>query len=783
MDASRLIPSMYHRRLVLMLGLVLLALAAISARLAALTLIEGGWRRAQAQTHLVRQRWMPTTRGTIFDRRGRPLARDRASFDLAVGYDVMTGAWAERRGVAQARRINPARWAQLSPEQRDALVEPYARAYRDHVDRMWERIARATGTDRPDLDRRIASVVSRVSGMSTHVKKARRERELEARLARGQAIAIDLAESGRDRGGARIDQPIREERSPHVIAPRIGDEIGFEFMRLVEQQTTIRHFDGSEDRVSLLPGLIVQDSGERQYPYDTITVEIDASTLPGPLRSDGWVSLTVQGVASQLLGWMRPLPTREDIDRRRNALAEDAAFRERSVRAGIDGRRIDLGAYRDLDPVGAAGIEWAQEPSLRGLRGLRTEHLDSGSIDALAPSPGRDLHLSIDVMLQARIQAAMSPDLGLARVQDWHANHSPTMPTGTPINGSAVVIEIDTGQILAAVSTPTISRSTLRDDPAPVLGDGVNRPFLNRAFAAVYPPGSIVKPLVLMAAVNAGQYHVGERIACTGHFFADRPDAYRCWIYKQHPGVTHSMTLGEDPDAVEALMVSCNIFFFTLGYRLGPEGVADAYRMYGLGRPLDLGAGWESSGIIGRPGATITRNEAMLMGIGQGPIAWTPIHAADAYATLARGGVRVRPRLILGRGDAPETQDLGLDSRALAAAMEGLHLSVNDTRGTGCTIGFAPGRRERIFNAPDVDIWGKTGTAQASPILGQPDADGHRPVIRSGDHSWFVILVGPKGDRPRYAIAVLMEYAGSGGRVSGPIANQIIFALQTEGYL
>jgi cell division protein FtsI/penicillin-binding protein 2 len=83
-------------------------------------------------------------------------------------------------------------------------------------------------------------------------------------------------------------------------------------------------------------------------------------------------------------------------------------------------------------------------------------------------------------------------------------------------------------------------------------------------------------------------------------------------------------------------------------------------------------------------------------------------------------------------------------------------------------------------------VWGKTGTADASPLVHDPDGpEGPQPrrKVRDGDHSWFVVLVGREGGPPRYAIAVLMEYAGSGGKVSGPICNQIIHALIAEGYL
>jgi cell division protein FtsI/penicillin-binding protein 2 len=148
---------------------------------------------------------------------------------------------------------------------------------------------------------------------------------------------------------------------------------------------------------------------------------------------------------------------------------------------------------------------------------------------------------------------------------------------------------------------------------------------------------------------------------------------------------------------------------------------------------------------------------------------------------------------------------------AVREAMAGLRLAVGDERGTGHHLTIADGVKEPHFNLPGVTIWGKTGTASApalyapagvksgdvlyresmdplvlgiqtdNPTLRTPQG---RRVLRFGDHSWFVVLVGREGEeRPRFAVSVMMEYAGSGGKVSGPIVNQILWALRAEGYL
>ena len=109
---------------------------------------------------------------------------------------------------------------------------------------------------------------------------------------------------------------------------------------------------------------------------------------------------------------------------------------------------------------------------------------------------------------------------------------------------------------------------------------------------------------------------------------------------------------------------------------------------------------------------------AIQMGIGQGPVDWTPLHAADAYATIARGGARMRPRIV-DDGSAPQVMDLGLDPGAVREALHGLSESVNDTRGTGhhVTIG---GVQHRFFTNSAVRVWGKTGTATAPTLKTKP---------------------------------------------------------------
>jgi penicillin-binding protein 2 len=777
---------MFHRRLVLLFAASVVTAGVLGAQTARLTVLRGAELRTKAEGKLVRRSWVPTTRGRILDRNGRILAIDRPGYSLRVSYPVLTGRWARDEALAQAKFENADAWDTLSEDEREQLVRRAEPFFERQVEAMWRDIADSCGIDRAVLDQRGEAIVARVERMYARLVDVRRSRALREAADAGRELSDkDLADIER-----RARALIAEQKNAHEIVGDASDEVGFRFLRLSEMTLAVPSPRADAVRtIPRMPGLVVRDATERVYPFDRLAVDVDLSTLPEQIRGDGSVSLDEAGVGWHLLGRMRENATREDIEARAKLLEEDAEFAARVEAPG----GVDRGRYLTDDAVGIAGIEGARESELRGLRGLREIHLDTGEVIETSPTLGEDVYLTIDILLQARVRAAMDPELGLAKVQPWHGNDS--MPVGTPIFGAAVVLDIDRAEILAMVSTPYVPRvgTWFEDEKENERFVATNAPFVNRAIAKPYPPGSVAKALMLCGAQKAGVLDLDQGIVCTGHLLPDRRDIFRCWIFKHYNGLTHS-PYGEALLGPEALQRSCNIFFYTLGQRLGPMGVANVYHEFGLGEGFDLGIGPEWPGKIGGlkspigDGSDLNSADGILMAIGQGPVTWTPLHAADAFATIARAGYRVPPKLVASDVGSPETKDLGLSRRAVREALEGLSLSVNSQNGTGHHLSYVTaeglGRREPIFTVEGVEVWGKTGTATAPDLRVDPDGDGPLPVevVRSGDHSWFVVLVGPEGQGPRYAIAVVMDYAGSGGRVSGPIINQIIGAMKTEGY-
>lgn len=798
-----LIPSMFHRRVLLLSAMMLGAMLVLMGRLGWMTLVRGDEFREKAESMLVRRTWFPTVRGQILDRKGRVLAADRASYDIAIDYRVLDGSWSERQAWNHASRVHKDDWDLLDESQRAALIESTKLAYDDHVETMMRYIVRETGVERSEIDERRERILASVKRMHAYQVERVRTRLIEERKRSGLPLEAD----DMDRIERIANEPIREMVTSHVLVEGLDDEIGFRLMRLVGQEWTVRApsdpgagKDIKPNAVKLLPGLSVLDASERVYPFTSVQVDLDLSSFPRPMREERAIGMSVEDVASLVIGKMDDRVFATDVERRESRFRSEADFR--AWASTDDG--MDRGAYAlSGDRVGRTGLEAAFEDQLRGLRGVRVEQMQTREVREMEPEIGQDLRLTIDVMLQARIRALIDPRLGLTRVQDWHDNPRPeVMGIGTELGAGVIVLEVATGEILAMVTGPTPPRDGdwarlgVTSDEQRAYFEKVHSPYINKAIAKPYPPGSVAKALILCGAAAHDVYHAGETIKATGHLIEDRPDILRSWIYKQHNGMTHAEQLGREPDGVDALMVSSNVFFFTLGQRLGPRNIAEVYNRFGVGYSYDLGVGTVWPGSIGglrsdNDGSDISQFDAIQLGIGQGPVTWTPLHAADAYATMARMGYHIEPSLI-SNGQAPEVVDLNLEPWVVSEALEGLHKVVSDPRfGTGHAIRYGDDPvSDPIFNAPGVRVWGKTGTATSSPLVIDPDdfGDGNngpleKRIVRDGDHSWYVTLVAPEGESPKYAIAVVVDYGGSGGRVSGPINNQVIHALIAEGYL
>ncbi|MDA1008503.1 MAG: penicillin-binding transpeptidase domain-containing protein [Planctomycetota bacterium] len=740
----------FFRRILLLAVLFAVSLCILGARLFTMQVVNGEFHSARAESRNRRESWLPMVRGRILDREGRVLAEDRPAWDVALFYSFLTGEWEAVRARTLSRDAvgGRAALAKLSSDERARVNATSARRASEEVEQIFAEVAAAGGIDRMELESRIAAIRDRVSSVAESVKRRR-------------------AQKGHD-----ASEPIAEETRAHVIAANIAGEKAFALRKLADQW----------------PGAIeVQDVGMRVHHHGALEVTLSSRGLPGRLEQRADLRIPLQSVGELVIGSVR-----------RETWASDIARRPFWITDANGVKTADPGGYREgPDQVGSRGIEFAWEDALRGERGRLVRHLDSGEDDRIEPRAGRDIQLTLDIMLQARVEAILKPQYGLTLSGREFHSAIEGLPSGTELNAAVAVVAVATGEILALASEPgpgDIDR--LSDDE-----ERDRAPFIHRAIDAAYAPGSIVKPLMYVAAVSAGESGASDAVVCTGHYFEGNESLARCWIYRQRNNFATHGSL----EPREALARSCNMYFFEMANRLGGAGVVDWYRNWGAGARLHTGmegtvmVDENVSRRIGESAGSLpTRDEmialersgevfsTVILGIGQGPITWSPLHAANAMATLARGG-KIRDATIVKNEQVAGHRSSGslqLNEQAVEAALEGMRLAVETSVGTGHHLDTSLGR-EPIFDIPNVLVRGKTGTAQAGAWTIDADGDGiAERTITGADHAWYVCLVANRDDGiPLYVISVLLEHGGSGGKAAGPIAAAVARALIAEGYL
>lgn len=733
-----------RRRVGIVVLVAAIAVPVLAVRLFVLTVVDGEGLADRAEQRLDTERLLPTWRGKLLDRKGRVIAEDVASYDAAVSYELAKGTWVRERAVEAARQaIGKAKWRALPAAARERAADDRMPEWQEAQARLFAALATRGGLSRSELEGKLHEIASRIDARAAAIHR----QTLASRRERG--LSVDIA-----------PEPIREMREFHPVLRDLPTETANELRRLAD---------------ACPGGIAIVDASRRSRAWETTEVEIPRDHLPRPVRASVPLVMQLADPLDALRGSIRRETWQEDLRRR--------PF-ERTLPDGT--RAIDLGGYRaGTDSVGARGFERQFEDELRGTRGQVMRRLDTEEEVRVEPIPGRDVRLSIDAQLEVRVQAALDPRLGLTRVQSWQS-HSDVLRIGDALPAAAVIIEVATGEVLAAASTPTPEVVAM---PGPFVV-GAATASLNRALDGAYPPGSIVKPLVYLAGVTEGAVGESEEIRCDGHFFKERTDVARCWIYRsQYKFATHSGRTGGPLAIEDAIARSCNIYFYTVASRLGAARLCNWYTRFGLGT---MGGHVPTPEDAAGLDAHHDTFSTVALGIGQGSLTVTPLELASAYAMLARGGSVLSPswRHVLvpheagAVGTAP-TPRAPLSPTAVSRALEGLRRVVSEPYGTANHMDYGDGSRDPILDVPAVKLWAKTGTAEAAPLKIDRDGDGiAEGTGTDADHAWCVALVGDEySTSPRYAVAVIVEHGGGGGRTSGPVMAAVIRALVSEGYL
>lgn len=464
-----------------------------------------------------------------------------------------------------------------------------------------------------------------------------------------------------------------------------------------------------------------------------------------------------------------------------------------------------LARYRAGDMAGVSGVELLAESALRGSRGFEEKDLDGNVIEHRDPIDGRDVRLTIDLALQEEVARILMD----AVTEDAHR-------TGA----SCVIIDVNTRDVLAMVSVPTFDLTMLREHYDRLRDDTRFRPLLFRAVAEEYQPGSIMKPVALLAGFRYGVVDPQQTYNCDGSFIEGSVN-WHCWTHWKHlPG--HGPV-----NAEEAIQHSCNIYFYGLGQRLNPHRLTSFYSDFILGPDRSAGDVFGMGLIEGRDGIIPTQEwiqkhrgrgyslaDGRNYAIGQGELQITPVQAANMYATLASGAYR-DPNIILNGRENPAREIPGLRTSAWNTARRGVFRCVNEPGGTA----------EKTVRMDDLVICGKTGSAQCvaralrteytfrdarghvekviaptveaarEALLGDPDANCIKkkiverwPPKRTEEksvapHAWFAGYAPYK--KPKIAIALVIEHGASGGQVAAPVGRKVFQALldSPHGYL
>lgn len=401
--------------------------------------------------------------------------------------------------------------------------------------------------------------------------------------------------------------------------------------------------------------------------------------------------------------------------------------------------------------IGKNGLELQYEQHMQGVAGIRHMEVNAlglpvRELKRTPPEHGTPLLLTLDARLQ---------------------NYCCERLAGQ--SGSAVVMDIHTGDVLALATVPAYDPNRfsegIKTNYWNSLMQDEKTPLVNKAIAGMYPPGSTFKMIVALAALEQGIATKDTHVYCPGHFFLGS-HRFNCWKPEGHGRV----------NAVDALAKSCDTYFYTMAQKLGIEPIAAMARRYGLGAPTGIDLPNEKGGLVPSPQwkrATYNdgwrTGDTVNVGIGQGYILATPLQLAVMAARLSNGGKAVVPHLAkhLSKQDPPLMEQ---NPEHAALICEGMVAVVNEWRGTA------------IYSKLPLEgfrMAGKTGTSQVRRITKRGQDQNTLPW-RERHHALFVAYA--PVENPRYSVSVVIEHGGGGSSAAAPVARDIVMKLHEYYY-
>ncbi len=416
--------------------------------------------------------------------------------------------------------------------------------------------------------------------------------------------------------------------------------------------------------------------------------------------------------------------------------------------------------YQPNFTVGKTGIEKKCEAFLRGNEGKEIRLVDAfGRLQARSVDSrynvkavrGNDVYLTIDKELQAVAAKAFKDK-----------------------NGAVCAINPNTGAILVYHSSPNYDLAMYQDglttNDWQSLRSNPFHPLLDKVTGGAYPPGSVFKVIPALAALDQKIINPSTRFHCPG-FYKIGSHIWKCWKHAGHG----SMNLPE------AIMQSCDVYFYNLANLLGIDPITKWSRLFGLGERTGLDLNTEVTGVVPSQewklqtkGVRWQQGDTINAGFGQGFNTCTPLQILNVFAALGNGGKLYKPYLIdkvvnplnkiISQTEPSLIRNLNLNPHHLSIVRKGLHDVVESSRGTA-----------KLARVKGFTVSGKTGTAQNSSLKMTKGFEKSELDFRLLDHAWFVGYT--PSVNPEIAVVVFSEYeGGGGGRNSAPIAQQIFEA-------
>ncbi len=339
-------------------------------------------------------------------------------------------------------------------------------------------------------------------------------------------------------------------------------------------------------------------------------------------------------------------------------------------------------------------------------------------------------------------------------------------------SGSICVIDIFTGHVIAMHSSPSFDPNSfvfgISQDEWQLIRNNPMKPLINKSLAGNYSPGSTIKPIVALSALENEIVNTKFSVRCRGHKYPLElyGQTYHCWKKEGHGYVNMR----------EAMKQSCDTYFYEVSRRLGVDKLSETAKKFGLGTKVFGNLfGNEKNGLVPSTfwkknalGSNWLLGETIITGIGQGYIQTTPIQLCLMTAQIANGGHKIYPQLVIDNNlDEKKDKFISLikNQTNIKFVQEAMFSSTNEIRGTSY--------RSRIDD-PKYQFAGKTGTAQVKRITERDrelDLKTNEIPYKERDHALYVAF-GPYKN-PRYAVSILIEHGGSGGTVAAPLAKKL----------